>query len=777
MVSSNKILTVSYGTFSCTLEGFDESFDTMKAIAEYFRDLAADDRYFGAEPPTPDAEMLARIAEREISRRVQASEEQGKIVLRADEAGAQVSAQPTTATETQDIRANTAEVTVAPGQYSAPQLAAFLADTKPDVVTDVAERPAPAKDATADETPSVADMPDAPDAAEDTTVAEPASAADMPDSPQDHADTAPLAKADTPVAENLPEADHTESPELAADPVGLHYDAEAELAAQDAPMPEDALSTEDSVAAKLRRIRSVVVQKDLDYEISEYSEDEHAQDVLSDASAELDALLATAREEDEAEAAEQKTMVSEAAPDEALDLDAFMANADDGMTDDLSRALEGESAAAQDTPAKDDAKLLNEDTLAQLLADAMPEETLEQDDAEDVLVPETRAEPEPEPTPESARCALVLDGDSRIADPEDAVSETEKAPIRARVMKMKRSDFEAALQSGVLEEDDPTPDAGTEPDIGATSEYGDDLTPEEEAELQRELAAVEAELGLGPADEDVAPSGQNPEIAPDADKAPAPDMVDETLADTEPQEAPADKPRRGLAKLISGVRRQPEDVERIFDEADSQLGDQENSLRRNAIQHLRAAVAATRAEKSAGGRLDEGVDETPYRSDLAQVVRPRRPSVDSAGTPNATERPSEQRPAPLKLVAEQRVDRERSPVRPRRVVASPETAPQAAGSGSEGGFPAFAANLGASDLPDLLEAAAAYMSDVEGHPEFSRPMLMSKLKEAVPGDFTREDGLRSFGQLLRNGKLRKIKAGRFAVTDHTEFREEARNAG
>ena len=883
MVSTSKILTVSYGTFSCTLEGFDDSFETMKAIAEYFRDLAADDRYFGAEPPTPDADMLARIAEREIARRVEAHEEHGKIHLKADEragvaealthaapvaapvaepAAVEEAEAPEAEPVAEEIPAEEAPATAeeaevpeeaAPEEAVAEQIEAEpvaeavepeeVAETSVEEVETQAAELQEAPEAEIEALVSEEDSPEAPEEPTEAAVAEDAEptetekletleeavdaepvkedaiaydedqtadleeetedssaiAAFLADAEADEAaaieQPAPEVEPDVETAEAetteiLPEQDETEAEAVAAD---LVQDASAEQEA-------------DSVAEKLRRIRSVVSQSDLDYEVSEYTEDEHAQDVESTPSDELDALLDSADEyEPDVSAA---AVASDEGPVEAeelaqdVSLDAVMDNLAEASGEEaapeieVAEVSEDEAAEEADEEIASTGVSVDEDTLSQLLADATPvgetpqaplpeiaadldedtAEDLQDEDAPESLFADLADVLETEDEEPVAEAPLVLGEEARVEEPAE---ETPPRPLNARVLKMKRADFEDAIAQGMIEEEADADDEAL-------------LSPEEEADLQRELAEVEAELAEADTLQDIEDAEEieasdeieEAELLEDEPKSVV--SSDEEAEEDEPQdvaeslrevldedEEAEPKPRRGLSRLLGMGKREPEDEERIFEEADSQMGDKDASMRRTAIQHLRAAVAATKAEKSAGVDVDKGVDETPYRTDLAEVVRPRRPSAAAPTT--RSERPSEQRPAPLKLVAEQRVDKEHAPVRPRRVATAP--VPATSAQSEDGGFTEFARDMGATELSDLLEAAAAYMSDVEGHAEFTRPMLMGKLKEVKSDSYSREDGLRSFGQLLREGKLRKLKGGRFSATDETEFRAEARNVG
>ncbi|SLN40247.1 hypothetical protein ROA7450_01926 [Roseovarius albus] len=438
MVSSSKILTVSYGTFSCTLEGFDDSFETMKAIAEYFRDLAAEDRHFGAEPAIPDTEVLAQIAERKITQRVEAHTRDGDLVLRA--------------------------------------------------------------------------------------------------------------------------TDHTDEKN------------EAEDTSEDTDSSSEADVEEEGT--KLNRLRSAVSLADTALD-DEYNEDQHV-DIAEET--------------------------------------------------DLNSRFDIEQTG-------DDSLEQKHDTLSQLMQDA-------------------------------------------------------------------------------------------EPDI---QEF--EIQPEE-----TELTELE-------------------------------------VPQTTPAEPPAEPETAPTSKEAS------DDVSRIFERAEDQREAPESSIRRNAIQHLRAAVAAARAEKSAGSELSPDVDEKPYRSDIESVMRPRRPRILGSHAP---EQPAtDQSATPLKLVAEQRIDTDSDPVLPRRISSEMAAATTHASpvSGEHSSFMEFVQEMGADDLAELLEAAAAYMSDVEGMPQFSRPMLMGKLKELKRTNYTREDTLRSFGQLLRRGKIKKLKGGRFAVTEETDYRAEDRDVG
>ena len=711
MVNTSKILTVSYGTFSCTLEGFDDSFDTMKAIAEYFRDLAADDRYFGAEPPTPDADMLARIAEREIARRVEAHDQDGRIHLRA---------------------ADGADDQPAPHSEPVAKLALPAGE-------DLAE---PAMDS-----PAMSPARGMAEAAPKTEAAE-------------HPETDLSAMAEDEALESATDA----APEAAAEPVAAERDDTAV----------------ESVADKLRRIRAVASPAGDTFTGDSYNEDEHAQDFLDSSGAEFEdaldeALFPDTMDEPQPEVTMDETQLEDimveaqadaavpAEDENARDLDdettlsvlntlsALEADDTEPMLSEPAEPMADPSELAEDEGEEDALSAMietaedmpEEDTLAQLMADAM------QGDAAEATAEAADHVPAEDASPDSGRS----DDDAEGSDEADAPAETGN-PLNARVIKMKRSEFETAMAG-----DDAADDIEDDVDTDAI------LSPEDEAELQRELAEVEAELehGNAPADAEDSAEDSAEDIAEDDASDTAPDAE----AEAEAEDEAAARRREGAAQL--GAEADAAEADRIFDEANTQLDDSTGSARRNAIQHLRAAVGAAKAEKEAGGDISSETDAAPYRLDLEQAVRPRRPQ--SSGESRA-ERPNIARPAPLRLVAEQRVDTPSEPVRPRRISQAEIAETPASELPSDAtSFAEYANSVGADSLPDLLEAAAAYLSDVEGRDQFSRPMLMTKLREIDEDGFSREDGLRSFGQLLRQGKLQKLKGGRFTVTEVTDFRQ------
>ena len=853
MVSTSKILTVSYGTFSCTLEGFDDSFDTMKAIAEYFRDLAADDRYFGAEPPTPDAEMLARIAEREIARRVEAREDHGKIHLRAQEEDGALAATGLLAPELEEPSEAVTEGLPAVEDASEPVAEDAVEETLvEEVVEETLVEPELADDAPADTEAFETDPETALDdeTADEEDFVDEAPTEDSNDEPEDAVELDSVSAEKTETEEFLTEIsasaeveeeakvepEPSEDDASALDPYDLDPDIaafmadaaaeEAQLAAAqsddsvddllevdeieaeiaeledvqddqsidladvitEATEKDDApeISDPDDIAEKLQRIRAVAAQSEPEFAAHDFSEDEHAEDLMEDTSSELEALLASTREDEESDNSPQLDLAAETleqafSDDEEDDAEEF------DKTTDIEEVLE--SSDAENT--HDDAKIaepadaIEEDELAQLLADSTPDDFADRE-VDELEVSEVI---------KSEVTNFEFEEESLDAPAEDA------AAIKDDLEPLVLGSEERVE---IVEEETVSEDL--DHDVGDST-----LSPEDEADLLRELAEVEAEIETDPvmpktdsiedavevadlADdkidleeaEAIADStleiAQQREALSNADAmTTASDLDPSTEVEPEPEiepEEPKEKPR-GLKRLLGMGKNEPEqDVERIFDEADSQMEDKEASLRRNAIQHLRAAVAATRAEHKAGGKIEKDVDESPYRSDLAEVVRPRRPSTsETAGTSRRTTRPEDIDPAPLKLVAEQRVDVDQAPVRPRRVSAGERPPMGEMQTEAMGGFASFAEEMGATELPQILEAAAAYMSDVEGRAEFSRPMLMNKLKEVTSDNYSREDGLRSFGELLRGGKLRKIRGGRFAVTDETEFRSEARDAG
>lgn len=674
MTGANRILTVSYGTFSCTLEGFEDPLSTLQAIAEYFRGVAAEDRYFGAAPPTPDAAMLHRIAERAVNRHAEAPIKDRSMILRADEAR------------------QTAISPVAPAPLAVSQPAPLPAAAGLLAEESVAAKLQRIRDAVARSAEPAVEALDG-----------------------DGQDAAPVFVA---------------PPAFSAgteDPAGTDEDISAQIMAPPdhgpAPAQDDAAGPDGPARPPLLPVTP---------------------DGADGGDGEPAAL---AHESAAGDAPE---------PAEPVPGTAFFERLTGGQAD---------MPVLSFTPVPDTV-----DTLPESLPEVTAEDLPEAAGAEDEALPTSLDRVLVEAGAAVARDAAAPSGPALTPAVADSTPDAGNSPAPS------------ALRDGASF-------AGDWKDVLSSFEDLSEWTQPASARPPAPDLPEPTGAGAEPSAVPGSLSGERPQVLllramePPADPAIA-------EPDTRPATPSASGSQAGASQKAEGRRgledtaRDGQDLTRLLDQANSEMDEPGNRRRLLTMAHLKAAVGATEADLQSAGRESQAGDSRRldrYHADLARAVQQHRPDGPF---------PSGQ-PAPLVLVSGQRIDRplpdgavisglqQSIGMTDLAAVQTPDDSKDPAGAKDAFApalnFSEFAGQVGAGDMPDLLEAAAAYTACIERQPHFTRPHLMRHVADATgTGEANREDVMRGFGLLLRQGKIEKVDGGLFAITDNCTYLAQAR---
>ena len=378
---------------------------------------------------------------------------------------------------------------------------------------------------------------------------------------------------------------------------------------------------------------------------------------------------------------------------------------------------------------------------------------------------------------------LALEAQEKAEAEEKAVRAAKEQAEAARVKVEAEAEAELLAAQAEAERQAAEEKAEAEAELRAAQTASEAEVALEEIKSQSsetEFAADDFEAALTAELSGEAPV-KSPEVtAPEETPAETVDVAPAETADVA-TEAAATIKRRSLLE-VAGIDDSAQ-IERILEDTNDKLGDEASRRRHDALAHLKAAVAATKAEEAATGKHTTVDGSTVYRDDLAKVVRPV--TVSSTEKPVKSADGGKTRPAPLVLVSEQRVksDEEIAARLDERTKARMETVKAAATPGTvvqdeddydatEMAFADFVAANEATTLAELLEAAAVFEAYVEGREHFSRPMILRRVagyKENENENVPREDILRAYGELLRDEVLQKIERGRFVVSADSKY--------
>jgi hypothetical protein len=253
-----------------------------------------------------------------------------------------------------------------------------------------------------------------------------------------------------------------------------------------------------------------------------------------------------------------------------------------------------------------------------------------------------------------------------------------------------------------------------------------------------------------------------------------------------PQVVPQSAPQIAPAVDRAKVALTNDTLDKLLARANSDLANNDVKRRQAALSHMKAAVAASKADRDLGD--EAGKD---------RLINNFRAAMDAV----APETAAPNRTSPLVLISEQRIDRSEAGPLDSRTAGHLQITPTSVGTdgaaenifrasdedldlagpqanvfaGTET-FEDFVDRLGAFEQTDIMEAAGVYVAHIEKQPLFRRRQLirhMSSLPDALP--LTREGSIGIFNELLALGRFTEMEPGMFAVTDRSPILAEALN--